>query len=439
MKKMNVLCLFLFYLLSSVVFAQEISLEAAKKIAIENNPKLKQFESNVTISDGTKLKAISPHLPQISVSSKHLFAERFMSEQISLGGPPMSLPMIEPFTDVSATVSLMVFDGLSTWYNYKAARSNYDADELIYNWEKFQLEEDIKIKFYQVIGSRDMVDVANQNVQVLEQHLQDIKNQIKGGVAIKLDALRIEVQLEDAKTELLSAQDDLVLAEAKLVQALGVEKLSGSVAGKMPPVSDEAINKADFSPVQRDDRKAQELRDEGAVYSSRASKGQWFPKVNFFATQMWYNGMVDDTSTGQISGSQFKNAYWLGVILTWNLFDGGATLANSRIASGQMKRSMEELRALNQSIPVDIEFWKRRLFHSAASYRAASVSVGKSEESVRLARSAVRAGIRTNTDLLDAERDLYSSRLKVVRAQLEAIESEANLELALGKKLNLFF
>jgi len=282
------------------------------------------------------------------------------------------------------------------------------------------------------------VDVAEQNVQVLEQHLQDINNQIKGGVAIKFDALRIEVQLEDARTELLSSKDNLVLAEAKLVQALGVDQLNGSVAGKMPPIFDEDIRKADFTPEERDDYKAQELKDQGALYASRATKGKWFPTVNFFATQMWYNGMLYDTTTNVTSGSQFRNAYSLGVLLTWDLFDGGKTIANSRIASEELERSKQKLRELNQSIPVDIDFWKRRLFHSAASYRAATVSVEKSQESVRLARNAVKAGIRTNTDLLDAERDLYTSKLKVVKAQLEAIESEANLELALGKKLNLF-
>ena len=435
MKKMII---FLVYLFSSIAFAQDVTLEEAQKIAIENNPRLKQTESDVVISDATKLKTISAHLPQVSVSSRHLFSEKFQSEDITMGGTAMNLALVEPYTDVSATASLMVFDGLSTWYNYKAARSNYAAEKLSCNWEKFQLEENIKIKFYQVIGSRDMVDVAEQNVQVLEQHLQDTKNQVKGGVAIKLDELRTEVQLEDAKTELLSTKDNLVLAEAKLVQALGLEQLSRSVSGKMPAILEEAINKADFTPVERDDHKAQELRDAGAIYSSRATKGKWFPTVNLFATKTWYNGMVYDTSTGIASGSQFKDAYWFGVVLTWNVFNGGASLADATIAAEQMKKNKQELRALNQSIPVDVDFWKRRLYHSAASYRAASTSVEKSEESVRLARNAVRAGIRTNTDLLDAEKDLYTSKLKVVKAQLEAIESEANLELALGKKLNLF-
>lgn len=433
MKKIFFVKFILFYFLLPATFAQALSLDEAQKMASENNPKLKQMQSDVAISDANKLKSISAHLPQISLSGRHLFSEKFQSEEIALGGPPVNFELIEPYSDISATISLMVFDGFSTWNNYKAAKSNFSAAELNFNRSKFQLYEEIKMKFYQALGAKDLVDVAEQNVQVLEKHIQDIKNQIKGGVATQLDELRIEVQLEDAQTEFLSAKDNLVLAEAKLAQVLGVEKLPTSVVGAMPVISIEVINKADFGSGQRDDQRAQELKEEGNLYLSQAAKGQWLPKLNLYAKQSWYNN-----SNAAVPDAKFKDAYWLGLNLTWNLYDGGATWASSEIAAEQLKKSTEELRSMNQAIPVDIDFWKRRLIHSAASFRAGSVSVKKAEESVRLARNAVRAGIRTNADLLDSERDLYTSKYKVVRAQLDAIESESNLELALGKKLNLF-
>lgn len=78
----------------------------------------------------------------------------------------------------------MLFDGLSTWNSYRSAKSNHSAAELSYNRAKFGLEEDIKIKFFQALGSRDMVEVAQQNVQVLEKHIQDIKNQIEGSAPL---------------------------------------------------------------------------------------------------------------------------------------------------------------------------------------------------------------------------------------------------------------
>ena len=87
---------------------------------------------------------------------------------------------------------------------------------------------------------------------------------------------------------------------------------------------------------------------------------------------------------------------------------------------------------------MEIDFWKRKLAHDIARYQAGRVSTEKSEEAVRLAKSAMRLGTRTSTDVLDAEQDLNYSRLKIVKAQVDAVVSLSNLELALGKRIDAF-
>jgi outer membrane protein TolC len=55
---------------------------------------------------------------------------------------------------------------------------------------------------------------------------------------------------------------------------------------------------------------------------------------------------------------------------------------------------------------------------------------------VRLARLSYDAGSRTNTDVLDAELDLFRTRAGVVQSQLSAAEALINLELAFGSSLS---
>ena len=45
-------------------------------------------------------------------------------------------------------------------------------------------------------------------------------------------------------------------------------------------------------------------------------------------------------------------------------------------------------------------------------------------------------GARTNTELLDAESDLYKSQAGAINAQVGAIEALINLETSLGKKIH---
>jgi len=420
--------------ISAIALAQELTLSEAQKMAEEQSPKIRLLQSDVEIARQTTKKAIAPHLPQVAGTGRYLLDNKFKVEQISLGGPPIEFPLVEPYTTFTLGASLLLFDGFGTWNSYRSASLAHSASELQLERAKFQLEQDIRVRFFQALGAQQLVEVAEQNVKALEAHLHDVENQVKGGIVTRLDVLRVEVQLEDARTDLLAAEDNSVLAQAKLAQAIGVEKFSGPLKGALPDLSQSSLGKVDLTPGERTDRKAQVLREESAMRAAQASKGVWFPKVSIFGQQDWYN--FANRSLG--TDSNFKDAYTIGLLMTWNLFDGGASLATQQIAAEQIKKSQEELRALDQSIPIDVDFWKRKLTHGIAVYKAGINGVKKSQETVRLAKNAVRAGTRTNTEVLDAERDLNLSKAKVVKSQVEAIESVSNLELALGRRLLIF-
>jgi outer membrane protein TolC len=80
----------------------------------------------------------------------------------------------------------------------------------------------------------------------------------------------------------------------------------------------------------------------------------------------------------------------------------------------------------------------RKFTYFCSVFKSRQSDVQKSEESVRLAREGRKVGARTNTDLLDAEADLYRSQAGAVTAQLGAIEALINLELSTGQALYHF-
>lgn len=416
-------------------FAQQaLTLSEAQRISEQNNSKIRLLKSDIEIAGQNANKAIAPQLPQITAAARHLLDNKFKFQEISLGGSPVGFSLKEPYTNFALGASLLIFDGLSTWNGYQSAKLAHSASELTFKRAQFQLQQDVRIKFHQALGAEKLLEVANQNVKALEAHVRDVRNLIKGGVATRFDLLKAEVQLADAGTDYLAAEDDLVLTRSKLAQAMGVDKVSISLAGILPDPSTISLEKLDISSSGvRDDREAQILLEQSANRASRAALGSWFPKVSLFAQEDWYS--FENRGFG--SDSKLRDSYTLGVLMSWSLFDGGSSIATRRIVAEQHKKSQEELRALNQAIPTDIDFWKRKLVHTIAVYRAGIAGVERSEESVRLAKNAAQAGTRTSTEVLDAERDLYVSRAKIVRAQVEAIEAIANLELALGKSLPL--
>jgi ATP-binding cassette subfamily F protein 3 len=83
----------------------------------------------------------------------------------------------------------------------------------------------------------------------------------------------------------------------------------------------------------------------------------------------------------------------------------------------------------------EIEEQVARLEAEIEGYGQESAHFKSAEESVRLAKLAFKAGNGTNTEVLDAELDLFRSRAGIVRAQMDAAEALLNLESALGRRL----
>ena len=121
--------------------------------------------------------------------------------------------------------------------------------------------------------------------------------------------------------------------------------------------------------------------------------------------------------------------------MSWNLFDGGASLASQRQAALANKIADERVARFDQNMPVAVEEAKRRFSYDVINYNAKLSSIRKAEEAVRLAKGGVKAGTRTNTEVLDAVMDLNRAKASAVKSQIDAVEALGQLELSLGYAL----
>ena len=430
--KSTIACLSLIGAVSFSAFAnaQELSLSEAQKTALEHSPMLSQVQSDVGIAEAAMDKAGAPNLPQVYVKGQHLLDDKPL--QVNFGGGPVDMPT--PTSDYAIGVSWSLYDGRGTYNNVKASKLQHDASIARLSRARFELDEQVRMQFYQALGAQALVEVSSQNVEVLKAHLRDVRNLVKLGAVTRLDELKVEVQLEDAQNELESARDNAYLARAKLAQTMGVTELPGALKGQLPELSRAAYDHIDFTPAERMDHKALLYMKQSAEHAVKASRAIGSPRVSLFGQEDYYTF----TSSSIVPDSEFKDAYSVGINFSWNIYDGGAKSAAQRMAREQLRKQEEQLRQANQAIPVDIDLWKRKLAHDISVYQAGLVSTEKSREAVRLAKNALRQGTRTNTDVLDAEQDLNFSRLKVVKAQVDAVVSLSNLELALGKRVDIF-
>ena len=95
----------------------------------------------------------------------------------------------------------------------------------------------------------------------------------------------------------------------------------------------------------------------------------------------------------------------------------------------------KSLKKAHLDAPTEFSFWKKRYLYSASLYQAKNSDLKRAEETVRLAGAGFKAGVRTTTEVLDAELELFRARAGIVTTQLNCLESKIKLELSTGESL----
>ncbi len=425
--------LMLFSLLAISMNAHALSFEQAVNAASENSHDLKILRLESESATWGERKAWGAYLPKLDMEGRHLFNERYEEIEVPFGGETVIMPAIQPYTALGFTASLNLFNGFQSTNQLNAAQLERQAAEFRLKRAFDQKHAEIRTLFYRALGSQILVHVADQNIETLQSHLNDVNVRIRSGVSTRYDSLRVEVQLEDARTEKIAAEGSVVVSRAKLFEALGIPDDGKALEGQLP----DDFTKIDISKVElqteaRTDRLALIANRDRMMHLSSASKAHWMPDVSLFANYEWYNNINHSISE---SDERFKSAYGLGVKFSWNLFDGGVAYADQRQAALASQVAQENLSKFDQGVPVALEEAKRRFSYDVINYNAKLSSIRKAEEAVRLARGGLRAGTRTNTEILDTVVDLNRARAAAVKSQVDAIEALGQLELSVGHSL----
>ncbi len=428
---MNFYKLFLIALFPLNVHA--LSFDEALRSALDNSHELKQMRLEAESAQWAKRKEFAGFLPKVDVEGRHLFQERFEELAVPFGGSTFVMPAIQPYTSLGMTATLNIFNGFEDWNEVQAADFEQDAAAYRLKRTEEQTRAEVRTLFYRALGSQLLVEVAEHNIQSLEGHLHDVNSRIRSGVSTRFDALRIEVQLEDASSEKILAQNNVVVARAKLFEAINRSDDGQPLKGALPDdFSHIDVMKISLQNAQRNDRMALFSTREESKRLAAASTAAWLPKVSLFGNYEYYNNYNHAITQDD---ERFKSAYALGLQMKWNIFDGGATLASRRQAVLAQRINDEKLAKLDANMPVALEEAKRRFSYDVINFKAKLSSIHKAEEAVRLARGGLKAGTRTNTEVLDAVVDLNRARAAALKSQIDAIEALGLLELSIGRPL----
>lgn len=313
----------------------------------------------------------------------------------------------------------------------RSASADLDQAEAALRQTSATLRASLRRAYAQVLYAETNMAVVERVRTIRERNARLVTLKYETGRESKGNMLRSRAQLLQAEADAAQARRDLRAAEAELSRRLGRDDFSLVAAtGTFVTLTPPARESLDFAAIAatRPDVRAQAA----AVRASEAGLSQ--------ARSALFPTLSVDYTRSRTDRTEFpaRRYNWsVAGVLSLPLFSGGptATYYDTKAARGSLERSRQVLRGAVQAAVADLEAaW--------ADFAGSYAQVGVRQALLEAARQRNdEADIRYSSGLMSYDAweiivsDRVSNERQAVQAALDAVDSEAGWELALGKGL----
>jgi outer membrane protein TolC len=448
------------------------TLDQAILTALQRNPALLNAEQEIKRTRGVIIQIRAQVLPQVTARANfdwtdpHLIGARILGNSTGTGttpggatgaslieSPPSQVRDIQvPFaptptpipiqnvqaSDISYAISVtgtqLIFNGTS-WPQIRGSFFQRDSAYFAFRNILDQLIATVKTQFYQIVVNRELVQVNEQSVHLLEAQLKDQQNRFEAGTVPRFNVLQAEVALYNQLPLLISAQNNLRIAKIVLAKTLGLdfqprrgESPPLEVAGEMPYVP-RTIGLADAIEIGKQRRpflkqaRANVLNQKEQV---RAAAGQWLPTITTTGGGEWVssptNSSWHDISKGWIATVQGSVPIWDSGAIAGQVIQQRALLFEAKNTYDDDVRQ----------VVLEIQQAYSNLQQNRELIQSQEKNVEQAEEALRLAKARLDAGAGTQLDVLNAQVQLLTAQSTRLQALFGYNSSLAEFDRATG-------
>lgn len=400
---------------ASVAFAApvELSLSDSVALALKNNPSIKMAQSDKDKSQWSVSEAQAGRMPTVSLGNSYSLKDHNPAGTDDLSG--------------SLRMNWQLYSGGRVEGQIDQAKRGVGVADLGVEKTKQRLKLDTTTAYFTILQTKNLVEVNQQSVSNLQEHLNSVQAKYDVGVVAKSDVLRAEVELANAQQNLIKAQNNYDLAVAGLLNTMTIDPgtelaLTDTLNyNKYDKTLDDSLQAAQTRP---DVAQAEEnvKISETAVKMAKSGK---LPSVSLSASNGW-NGSV-------LPGSG-DDDWSVGLSASWSIFDAGSTSAKVKQADASLDKAKEQLVQVKNSAALEVRQNYLSMQEAEKRIDTNKVAVGKAEEDLVIAREKYNAGVGTNLDVIDAQLALTQAKTNEIQALFDYNVNVAKIDKAIGLK-----
>jgi outer membrane protein TolC len=413
--------------------ALELSFDRALQLAMERNESLKAGYESVRASEGRVAEARAAFLPSGDLSFAYTPAQQFPIIRIPAGiFGPEEQQFQAAFTRqniMQLTISQPLYTGGRLRNAYAAQASAADESRLSLERARQELKARVVETFYQALTQDQGVRVAEDGVRLADSFLSMARVRFEAGTSARLDVLRAEVEVANARAKLIRAQSARTIAYQALLTALSlpadtVVTLQGTLEdGEALPDQAVLLQTIDTRP----DLRAIGARRQTAEYSVALAKAEWKPTFALTGNLQYqedaFNELLD-------AGNR---SYAVGLALRIPLFATPAAMARKATALAQVRQTEHGLKAAVDSSRLEVTSAYTAWLGAQEIVTTQRKAVELAREGLAIAQVSYENGVITSTELNDARQSLLETEWELVQAQYAQIVAAARARLAAGQ------
>jgi len=361
-------------------------------------------------------QAKSNYLPHIDAQAAYTLQAE--PQQVLIGGG-QSPTQDRNYASLHLQAEQLLYDFGRSASSLAAAGSTRQAAE----FDQEALRQDLVVQtiaaYYRILSAEELLEVADQEVELDRSHLAIANALYEQGAVTRNDPLQAEVRLAASVQQQTLRAGELDKAWLQLNYLLGrdpqqrnrLQSGSQKVPQEEPAMDDPP------------ELQAQQARMETADAGLRQTRGDYWPRLTArLAADYVENSHVEE-----------QVIYSAGVVLTFNLFSGGATQARVYEAQSALNRQRLLWEDMQQRSAVNLSAARSDMEVARRQIDVADAAIRQAEENLKINRDRYREQVGTATEVLDAQTLLTQTRTDRAQAIYQYQTAAARVMRAAGQ------
>ena len=409
-----------------------LTFDQALERALTSNESLRVAAEGVKASESRVAEAAAAFLPSAALSYQYQPLQRFPEIVIP---PGVFGPEEQRFEAAFIRKNVMQLEMSQALYTGGRLTTGREIQRAALQGSTLGLErarQELQLRvvqaFFATLMSEQSVRVADEGIALATRQLELAKVRFAAGSVARLDVLRAEVDLANARARRIQYQAAVDQSHQSLRTLLALPQsqrlqLQGTLDDVPAPDSREAL--ATSLPA-RPDLRAFESQRQIASYAVTLANADWKPTVSLIGNVAYQN----DDATRLLR--QSNQNYTFGVALRVPLLATPGAAARRHTAEAQVRQAEHGLKAALDNSRLELETAWTDLEAATEVVTTQQKALELARESVSIAQVSYENGVITSAELTDAQVALLQTEYQLQQAKYARIVAAARARFAAG-------